>query len=287
MAIPFVSIITSSADFSGHPAVYGVHRPMNNLDRYKSASQRARVFSEDWIEKNFKCPQCSDALQRTPNNTRALDFLCRTCTQGFELKSKRGIFGQTVPDGAYASMLSRIRSGQSTNLILLGYTADYVTRSVLAIPNRFLIEEIVVPRKPLGEHCRRAGWQGCNINIGLLPPEGRIVCVHEFQAIPQDEIRKNWERTAFLEDRTGVSRSWLAVTMGIVSRIKFEYFTLADVYRAENELESLFPNNKNIRAKVRQQLQILRDKGWLSFLGKGRYAINPHPSDFSPRAMPS
>lgn len=254
---------------------------MIHLDRYKSAAQRARVFSEDWIENNFKCPQCSDSLRRTPNNTQALDFLCRTCTQGFELKSKKGKFGHTIPDGAYASMLSRIKSGQATNLILLGYTENYVTKSVLVIPNRFLIEEIIVPRKPLGEHCRRAGWQGCNTHIGLLPPEGRVVCVRDFKATPQDEIRKNWERTAFLEDGDGNSRSWLAVTMGIVSRIRSENFTLAEVYCAETELARLFPNNRNIRAKVRQQLQILRDKGWLSFLGNGRYAVNPPSGDIS------
>jgi len=146
----FVGAIIFSAIISSYPAVCGECFPMNVLSQYKSATQRARVFSEGWIERNFKCPQCSEALQRMPNNTQAFDFLCRTCAHGFELKSKRGAFGQTVPDGAYASMLSRIRSGKDTNLILLGYTEDYVTRSVVAIPNRFLIEEIIIPRKPLG-----------------------------------------------------------------------------------------------------------------------------------------
>lgn len=254
---------------------------MNILHHYKSASQRARAFSEWWVEENFKCPQCSDSLSRMPNNTQALDFLCRSCDQGFELKSTKGTFGRTVPDGAYSSMLSRIRSRQSTNLILLGYTEDYVTKSVITVPNRFLIEEIIIPRKPLGQHCRRAGWRGCNINIGLLPPEGRIVCMHDFVRVSQDEIRKNWKRTVFLENGSAASRSWLAVTMGIVSRIKSDSFTLADVYSAGTELAHLFPDNKNIRAKVRQQLQVLRDQGWLSFLGNGRYAINPHPNDFS------
>ena len=55
---------------------------------------------------------------------------------------------------------------------------------------------------------------------------------------------------------------------------------MSNVYNAENELVRLFPNNKNIKAKVRQQLQILRDKGWLSFLGNGRYAINPLHDSF-------
>lgn len=247
---------------------------MNFLSRYKSATQPARVFSEAWIESNFQCPQCADGLCRTPNNTVAMDFLCRTCRQGFELKSKKGVFGKTIPDGAYASMLTRIRSGQSANLILLSYTEEYETRSVVAIPKRFLVAEIVVPRTPLGNHCRRAGWQGCNINIGLLPPEGRIACVKEFQAVPQDEIQREWKRTAFLDEGNADSRGWLTVTMGIVSRLSSESFSLADVYSAEPELARLFPNNKHIKAKLRQQLQALRDLGWLSFLGGGKYAVN-------------
>ena len=34
------------------------------------------------------------------------------------------------------------------------------------------------------------------------------------------------------------------------------------------------PNNNNIRAKIRQQLQQLRDRGIISFLGNGRYQKN-------------
>jgi type II restriction enzyme len=279
--VRFSEKIAVSAVFSICAAEYeGFHISMNILIQYMSASQRARVFSEDWVEKNFRCPQCSDRLQRMPNNTKALDFLCGSCAQGFELKSKRGPFGQIVPDGAYASMLSRIRSVQGASLILLGYTESYATRSVVTIPSRFLVEEIIVPRKPLGDHCRRAGWQGCNINIGLLPPEARIVCVHDFLPMSQNEIRRNWARTAFLERGNAESRGWLAVVMGIVSIIELEEFALAHVYGAENELARLFPNNRNIKAKIRQQLQILRDKGWLSFLGDGRYAINRRTDDF-------
>jgi type II restriction enzyme len=32
-----------------------------------------------------------------------------------------------------------------------------------------------------------------------------------------------------------------------------------------------YPNNNNIQAKIRQQLQILRDKGYLKFTGRGKY----------------
>jgi type II restriction enzyme len=52
-------------------------------------------------------------------------------------------------------------------------------------------------------------------------------------------------------------------------------FTLADVYAAETALATLHPNNQNVRAKIRQQLQVLRDRGVLLFLAPGEYE---HPS---------
>ena len=33
----------------------------------------------------------------------------------------------------------------------------------------------------------------------------------------------------------------------------------------------LNPQNHNVEAKIRQQLQILRDLGFIEFLGKGQY----------------
>ena len=44
-----------------------------------------------------------------------------------------------------------------------------------------------------------------------------------------------------------------------------------DVYFFENQLSIIHPNNHNIKAKIRQQLQILRDKGFIEFLGNGKY----------------
>jgi type II restriction enzyme len=35
----------------------------------------------------------------------------------------------------------------------------------------------------------------------------------------------------------------------------------------------LHPLNRNIRPKIRQQLQVMRDHGVLEFLGQGRYRI--------------
>lgn len=36
-------------------------------------------------------------------------------------------------------------------------------------------------------------------------------------------------------------------------------------------LTILYPGNNNVRPKIRQQLQVLRDRGWLEFNGRGVY----------------
>ncbi|MBZ5514449.1 MAG: hypothetical protein LAN62_06335 [Acidobacteriia bacterium] len=50
-------------------------------------------------------------------------------------------------------------------------------------------------------------------------------------------------------------------------------FTLAQVYAQEAQLARLHPQNRSIRPKIRQQLQILRDLGLIEFLGGGTYGI--------------
>jgi type II restriction enzyme len=50
-------------------------------------------------------------------------------------------------------------------------------------------------------------------------------------------------------------------------------FSLDDVYAFEPRLAALYPGNQHIRPKIRQQLQVLRDRGWLEFSGHGRYRV--------------
>ncbi len=52
-------------------------------------------------------------------------------------------------------------------------------------------------------------------------------------------------------------------------------FNLNEVYGLEHQLADLHPNNRHIREKIRQQLQVLRDIGHLTFLGGGRYRLKP------------
>ena len=45
---------------------------------------------------------------------------------------------------------------------------------------------------------------------------------------------------------------------------------LQDVYAFAAQLEKLHPENRHVRDNIRQQLQVLRDLGFVEFLGCGR-----------------
>jgi len=50
-------------------------------------------------------------------------------------------------------------------------------------------------------------------------------------------------------------------------------FVLDDVYAKERELGRLHPDNRHVRDKIRQQLQVLRDKGLVEFSERGNYRL--------------
>ena len=53
-------------------------------------------------------------------------------------------------------------------------------------------------------------------------------------------------------------------------------FTTQQVYKYESGLAKLYPNNQNIRPKIRQQLQVLRDMGVIKHLGRSRWIKCEH-----------
>ena len=59
--------------------------------------------------------------------------------------------------------------------------------------------------------------------------------------------------------------------LNCVNQIDERDFTLDQMYKFENMLAAKHPDTKHVRDKIRQQLQVLRDKGILEFRGRGNY----------------
>jgi type II restriction enzyme len=242
---------------------------------YDSPSQSARVWTETWVQRWFFCPHCgAEHVRRFENNRPVADFACEDCGEEFELKSQKKAFGTKVVDGAYRTMRERLASAQNPNLVLLNY--DLARRSVtnlFVVPKHLFVPAIIQERKPLADTARRAGWVGCNILLDRIPDSGRVFIVRNGELIPPDIVRAQWRRTSFLREEPLDGRGWLIEVMRCVERIGRVEFRLDEVYAFEAELRRAYPANRHIRQKIRQQLQVLRDAGYLDFVGGGVYRL--------------
>jgi type II restriction enzyme len=59
----------------------------------------------------------------------------------------------------------------------------------------------------------------------------------------------------------------------MVRQLGRKRFSLQDVYGFEDALSTIYPSNKNVRPKIRQQLQVLRDLNFIRFAGRGEYEL--------------
>lgn len=241
---------------------------------YTSNSQKARILTEDWISRNIFCPVCGNpVLTKYENNKPVADFFCTNCASDFELKSKeskKGDLGNKIVDGAYSTMISRITSLQNPNFFFLTYSSTMVN-NVLLIPRYFFVPEIIEKRKPLSQDARRAGWTGCNINIESIPQSGKIFLVKNSKEIDRKTILEHYKKTESLQTNNLESRGWIMDVLSCIERIPAADFSLDQVYVFADELQQKHPDNNFVKDKIRQQLQYLRDKGFLEFTTRGHY----------------
>jgi type II restriction enzyme len=240
---------------------------------FESGSQNARIWTEAWARTNLFCPNCSaPRLVQYKNNTPVADFHCGNCAEDYELKSTKSRLGRKVTDGAYATMCRRLVANNNPSLVLLTYDrARMAVTNVLLVPKHFFVLSVIEERRPLALTARRAGWIGCNILLGDIPSAGKIFLVQDGVEAPRDVVLERWRSTLFLKQEAGAARGWLIEVMRCVDFVGREEFSLDEVYQQEGRLIRLYPGNNNIRPKIRQQLQVLRDAGYLEFLGRGRY----------------
>jgi type II restriction enzyme len=246
-------------------------------ENYTSNSQIARVLTESWVLNNSYCPSCGEAyLHKYDNNKPVADFLCNTCNEQYELKSKSGKLTKLISDGAYATMIERINSKENPNFFFLTYSKKLTVENFLIIPKQFFTTEIIVKRKELGPTAKRAGWVGCNIDISNVAEAGRVYLVKDEKVIDKKIVEIAFKKTLFLRDKSTDSKGWILDIMRCVDSIKENEFTLDEMYHFESHLKQKYSNNHFIKDKIRQQLQVLRDKGLLEFVGRGKYRKLKH-----------
>lgn len=242
-------------------------------DGYKSASQIARVLTEDWLERNMYCPICGEiSIKKAEPNAPVKDYVCENCKSQYELKSKKDNtdkYETKVNDGVYQTMIGRITSLDNPSFFFMHYDCNEVNNLII-VPKCFFIPEIIEKRKPLAENARRSGWEGCNILLNKIPDFAKIPIIRNRVVLDSKKVCKEYNRIYSLQTDSIESRGWLLDVLRCVEQLDTT-FTLKQMYRFVEELKIKHPANNNIEAKIRQQLQFLRDKGFIDFSSRGNY----------------
>jgi type II restriction enzyme len=242
------------------------------IREYKSKSQITKVLTENWIASECYCPSCLNPLRQAKPNAKVLDFLCGDCNYGFELKSKKGPFGKKINDGAYNSMIERLASDRNPHFLFLNYSPEFKVQNLVVVPGYFIQTTAIEKRRQLSLVAKRAGGIGCNIITSEIAEAGKINIIDNFKVVDREKVKLKWIQTQFLQNSESVeSRSWTIDVLKCVELLKTKDFTLKQLYQFEHELAKRHPKNNHVKDKIRQQLQILRDKGLLEFVRPGVY----------------
>lgn len=244
-------------------------------DRLKRNTQRARVITEAWFGAEGYCLNCSSLrLTQTTAGTAFCDYVCPKCAQRYELKSARQAHTRVVQDGGFDSMMRQMKAANVPALMLLQYDASWCVRRLLALHPVFLTPDIVRrrPKPHLRPKTGQEYWM-CDLDITRIPPDGKIALVQDGAVRPIAEARRAFRESKRFAEVSLKRRGWTALVLTYVRKIGKPVFTLEDIYVYEAEMHAAYPENAHVRDKIRQQLQVLRDLGYLEFVGRGEYRV--------------
>lgn len=248
---------------------------INLAKQYNSNSQKIRVVSEYWTEKNIFCPNCGGSIKNLENNKKVSDFVCKKCFENYEQKASQKNFYGKVVSSEYKTIIKRLSSLDKPHFFFLHYlVSNYAVNNFFVVPKYFFVPDIVEKRKALSENARRKGWVGSYILFSKIPNSGKIYYIENGKELSKKDILAKWERTVFLKNiKKDELRGWILDIMNCIDILNKKEFTLQEIYDFEKDLQILHPENNHIKDKIRQQLQFLRDKGYLIFIGQGQYRL--------------
>jgi type II restriction enzyme len=109
--------------------------------------------------------------------------------------------------------------------------------------------------------------------LHLIAPQGKLRVVADGVETAPREIRSRYRKVRPLAALRSDVRGWTLDVLKSIHTLGKSQFSLREVYALETDLAKMHPKNRNVRPKIRQQLQVLRDLGLIQFLGDGEYCL--------------
>ena len=248
--------------------------PKRAADGYTSNSQRARRVTEAWGETSLYeslllrvCERCA----HTPAGKRSCDRfpVLRLCSalSTQEPEKTHSLARARLQLRANARSHSR---GPEPHFYLLHYRLPaWLVHDLLLIPRFVITPSAILPRKPLRETARRKHWQGYTLDLSQIPAVAKISLVVAGSIRCANEVRADFARLEPVRKLKIEQRGWTLDVLRCVESLASATFRTEDAYGFETRLAELHPDNRHVREKIRQQLQILRDTGFLEHVERG------------------
>jgi type II restriction enzyme len=170
-------------------------------------------------------------------------------------------------------MVRALEGDAVPNLLIMQYDTAWIVRNLLLIPSFFFSLAAVERRKPLSPTARRAGWVGCNIRLDAIAEPGKLFLISSGRIAVPGDVRRQYQKVRPLANLKVNVRGWTLDVLRLLQQMGRKQFTTAEAYALEGELSRLYPGNHNVRPKIRQQLQLLRDMRLLRFEARGVYSL--------------
>ena len=114
---------------------------------------------------------------------------------------------------------------------------------------------------------------GCDFLLDRIPPDAKIPVVIEGTPVHMSSVRERFLRLRPLQRQRWYNRGWTMDVLNVVRSLGKDEFSLGEIYAYGDELRRLHPRNRHVEPKIRQQLQRLRDLGFLRFPRPGHYRL--------------
>jgi type II restriction enzyme len=167
-------------------------------------------------------------------------------------------------------MKDAVLGNKTPNFFLLHYQLpEWMVRNLLLIPRFAISPSVINRRKPLSASAARHDWTGYVLNIRLIPDSAKIPLIVEGKETNRRDVREQYTRIARLQALKPEQRGWTLDVLRCLESLPNPVFSNDDIYAFAPELAGLYPGNHHIEPKIRQQLQVLRDRGLLRQVKRG------------------
>lgn len=133
--------------------------------------QELGELGEYLVTKKCDCPKCKrkNTLRQLRKNFKCADIICDFCGFLAQVKARRTANIESVPStilgAAWGPQKERMDAGNYFSLYIVFVNKDNPKDfSIFFLPAELQEPEMFVPRKPLSETARRAGWQASCTN---------------------------------------------------------------------------------------------------------------------------